>query len=141
MDQRFSYIGRIIRGLGSIKKPGEIACGGPVQFPLPGLKIGGSFVGLPIADSQAKSVIQHCSQAPIGRGEETVYDLSVRKTWQLDPCNFEISNPEWEPRLVELVARIKTELGCDEKSVVVCQPYKLLLYETGGFFKVPAVDL
>ena len=137
MEQKHLYIGRIVRGIKSIKKPGEIACGGPVQFPLPGLKIGGSLIGLPIADSQAKAVIEQCSQAPFGRREETVYDLSVRKTWQLNPSKFELLNPEWESRLVDLAGRIKAELGCD--SVVVCQLYKLLLYETGGFFKVPVI--
>ena len=139
MEQRYVYISRIVSVLESIKSPGEIAFGGPVSLPLPGLKIGESLIGLPIAESQAKAVIKQCSQAPFGGGEETVVDLSVRKTWQLDPSKFEILNPEWKSGLVDLAAEIKTELGCDENSVIVCQLVKLLLYEARGVFKVGVV--
>lgn len=139
MEQRFDYVGRIVKALQSVRRPGEISCGGRIQFPLPGLKIADSLIGLPITEVQAKAVITQCSPAPFGRGEETVYDLSVRNTWQLEPSKFEILNPEWGSRLEELAARIKVELGCDEGLIVTCQLYKLLLYEAGGFFKVRVV--
>jgi|GEM_PF-4984852 len=34
---------------------------------------------------QAGAMIDHCAQAPFGRGEQTVVDTNVRRVWQLDP--------------------------------------------------------
>ncbi len=40
---------------------------------------------LPICEARAKDLIKACSLAPFGQKEKTVYDTSVRNTWQLDP--------------------------------------------------------
>ncbi len=132
------YMKSIIGSLKSVKRPGYFACGSEVQLPLPGLKVDGvdGFVGLPVCDAQARAIIERCSQAPYGRGEETIVDTSVRNTWQLDPSMFSISHPEWSAQLKELAGVVRKELGCDESLEVCCQLYKLLLYERGSFFKV-----
>ena len=131
------YFQSILRALGSVQRPGYFAAGGKAtEMTFPGLKIEGisSTIGLPVSEHQAKSIIKKCSLAPFGRGEETIYDISVRRCWQLDPLKFTIQNPEWEEQLNSLLLEVKADLGCD--ATVSCQIYKLLLYEPGGFFKV-----
>lgn len=134
-----SYIRSIVETLGSVKRPGYFACGGSVELPMPVLRVDGveGVVGLPLGRASAKEIIEKCSQAPYGRGEETIVDTAVRNTWQLDPSKFSVNNPEWDARLKELVSGVvKSDLGCDESLGVSCELYKFLLYEKGSFFKV-----
>ena len=134
------YIDNVVECLQSVENPGDFACGGSIFLPLPALRVHGvdELVGLPISTSQAKAIIEQCSQAPYGRGEETIVDTAVRNTWQLNPSKFTILNPEWEQRLDALLSQVKEELGCASTASVTYQLYKLLLYEKGGFFKVCA---
>ena len=122
----------------SKRPPGSYASGGVCSMPLPSLVINSApdvIIGLPLADSQAKSIIDLSTQAPYGKGEETVVDTSVRRTWQLSPTHFSIKNKQWSSDLEILLKRVKEELGCSAMKVS-CELYKLLLYECGGFFKV-----
>ena len=137
-DDAHPYIDNLVECLQSVENPGDFACGGSFSLPLPALRIHGvgDLVGLPICSSQARAVIEQCSQAPFGRKEETIVDTAVRNTWQLNPAQFDILNPEWEQRLSGLVSQVKEELGCGTTACITCQLYKLLLYEEGGFFKV-----
>ena len=107
-------------------------------MPLPALRVEGisAQIGLPLTEAQAKAITEKCSQAPFGRGERTIVDTSVRRTWQLDPSQFDIRNPKWLPSMQHLLNPISTALGCDVAQEVSCELYKLLLYEPGGFFKV-----
>ena len=133
------YYQSIVDTLKSVKRPGLYAAGGEFIMPLPAIKLFGEpdiVLGLPLCEAQAKQLIELASRAPFGRGEQTIVDTSVRSTWQLDPTQFCITNPQWEERLQLLLSRVKTELGCDTKMKVTCQLYKLLLYEPGGHFKV-----
>ena len=134
------YISTLVECLQSVENPGDFACGGSVSLPLPALRVDGvdGLVGLPMCSSQARAIIEQCSQAPFGRGEETIIDTTVRNTWQLNPAKLAILNPEWEERLEALVSQVKEELGCAASAGVTYQLYKLLLYEEGGFFKVGA---
>ena len=75
LDLWYIYIDAIVNGLKCIKIAGEIACGGPAQFPLYGLKIGCALVGLPIIISIISSYIYynyyHCQK----RRMHSTYDL------------------------------------------------------------------
>ena len=139
-DSVSPYISTLVECLQSVENPGDFACGGSVSLPLPALRVDGvdGLVGLPMCSSQARAIIEQCSQAPFGRGEETIVDTTVRNTWQLNPAKLTILNPEWEERLEALVSQVKEELGCASSAGVTYQLYKLLLYEEGGFFKVGA---
>ena len=133
------YHRSIVDALKSVKRPGYYAAGGEVAMPLPAISFNGdpdTVLGLPICVGQAKHLIELASRAPFGRGEQTIIDTSVRCTWQLNPTQFSITNPRWEESLQQLLDKVKTELGCDTKMKVMCELYKLLLYEQGGFFKV-----
>lgn len=138
MDQL--YWQSIVGTMKSVTRPGSFATGGECYMPLPGLSIHGlsdpAVLGLPLCGSQATAVKDACTLAPYGKGTETVVDTAVRKTWQLNPDRFTIRNSKWATSLSDLVEKIKEELGCQSSTLVRCELYKLLLYETGGLFKV-----
>ncbi len=68
-------------------------------------------------------------------GSRTVVDESVRKTWQLNPDQFELRNPKWPSVMRNVTRQVAQELGCVEPASVNAQLYKLLLYEKGAMFK------
>ncbi|KAI5925294.1 hypothetical protein F4810DRAFT_708681 [Camillea tinctor] len=102
------------------------------SFVNPGLEVDGSLIPLPLTPRDAEDIKRICKQAPFGKGSETVVDTSVRDTWELDPSRFRISNPKWGKFLSEIGAQVSKDLGMTNISL---EPYKLLLYETGSFFK------
>ncbi|RXW12377.1 hypothetical protein EST38_g13476 [Candolleomyces aberdarensis] len=105
--------------------------------PNPGLTIDGvGLIGLPLSERDAKVVISHASQAPFGRGDQTIVDTTVRDTWEIEPASVKFQNPKWE-QYVELVASksIWTALGVAPwTSKPRCELYKLLLHQTGSHF-------
>ncbi len=135
----YPYFSSIAKSLKSVKRPGFYATGGLCNMPLPSLSLASApddILGMPINNSQAQLIIASSTQAPFGRGEETIVDTSVRRTWQLSPTQFSINNSQWEKQLQGLLNKVKDELGCDPNMTVTGELYKLLLYEPGGFFKV-----
>lgn len=105
--------------------------------PLPGLHLNqGGNIGLPLSDRDAQAIIAASHQAPFGKGEETIVDQSVRKTWELSPDNFKLTNPAWKPFVDGIVSKVSTGLGVDAAGRgVSAQLYKLLLYDEGALFK------
>ncbi|KAF1962105.1 hypothetical protein CC80DRAFT_487643 [Byssothecium circinans] len=100
----------------------------------PGLDLYGyGTVGLPLSTRDAKGIASICRQAPFGKGDETLIDESVRKTWELDAKDFECRNPSWTTYLNTLVAQTAEDLGVQVQTRA--ERYKLLLYEEGAFFK------
>lgn len=70
---------------------------------LPGLEVGGTPIPLPLATPRDADVIRKaCHQAPFGRGNKTVVDESVRKTWEIGCEGFKLSNPLW-PSFVKAI--------------------------------------
>ena len=57
----------------------------------------------------------------------------MRKTWELDATEFQLLNPGWTAFSQEIVAKSLRNLGVQVETSV--EPYKLLLYEEGVFFK------
>lgn len=52
-------------------------------------------ITLPLAVSQAQEMIETAHRAPFGRGNQTIVDTSVRKTWELNPGkDFEIGDAD-----------------------------------------------
>ncbi|KAH9987115.1 hypothetical protein F4779DRAFT_611535 [Xylariaceae sp. FL0662B] len=102
------------------------------SFVNPGLTIGETLIPLPLVPRDAETIKSVCRQAPFGKGEETLVDTSVRKTWELDHSQFKLVNPNWQSCLAMLLKNAEESLGLSE---VRAEPYKLLLYEEGSFFK------
>ncbi|KAL1874849.1 hypothetical protein Daus18300_003390 [Diaporthe australafricana] len=99
----------------------------------PGLEVAGSLIPLPLVDRDASTIKSKCEQAPFGRGDDTVVDESVRRTWQLDAGLFSCSNPAWPAFLDTVLRETVQKLGMPKGVRAV--PWKLLLYEEGSFFK------
>ena len=101
--------------------------------PHPGLIIEGyGTVGLPVNERVVEGMKSSFSQAPFGKGLETLVDTNVRNCWELGRDKYHFSNPLWEDSVQELAARSAMELGVAQSVEAV--PYKLLLYEKGSFF-------
>ena len=73
------YFDSIASTLKTVKRPGYYVTGGVCSMPLPSLSINSLpdiILGLPLADSHAKSIIESSTQDPFGRGEKTIVDTS-----------------------------------------------------------------
>lgn len=104
------------------------------RFVNPGLDIDGyGQVPLPLCPRAAQKIKQACRPAPFGKGDKTLIDDSVRKTWELDNTRFRIGNSHWQDFLDNhILARASQQLGLVGAHVKL---HKLLLYEAGSFFK------
>jgi predicted 2-oxoglutarate/Fe(II)-dependent dioxygenase YbiX len=107
----------LLNSLHSIERPGDFGVG-RIAFPI-----------LPV---QAERLVAIAEAAPYGRGEETVVDCEVRRTWQVDSAKVRIGGRHWDETLAGLVADIALALGVSEP--VAAEFYKLLVYDTGNFF-------
>lgn len=105
------------------------------QYVNPGLYINDiGSVGLPLSERDAKAVAGVCKQSPFGKGDETVIDENIRKTWELDTTEFACRNPDWQHYLDTLARQAVEDMGVQVAAYP--QRYKLLLYEKGAFFKI-----
>lgn len=122
--------------LDAVQAAGSFAIFEPLPSPVtnPGLWIkGAGTIGLPLSERDAKAIIDAAHRAPYGKGAETLVDVNVRKTWELEPGDFEIRNPEWT-ELVRRVLRI-VAVGLGVAGGIAAELYKMLLYDEGAMFK------
>ena len=116
---------------------GKFATSGPLpNANNPGLFVKGvGKVGLPLSERDAADLSRASHEAPFGKGSETFVDPTVRKTWELNPNQFELRNRAWPSTLHEVVGKLAQELGVvDGASSIRAEVHKLLLYEPGAFF-------
>ncbi|KAM5348797.1 hypothetical protein ACJ41O_008620 [Fusarium nematophilum] len=126
--------GQFLEALDSIQAAGKIATFNHyTAFANPGLTIEEDrLIPLPLAENDAQAIKSVCRQAPFGRGDETLVDTSVRNTWELDPSQFQLANPQWAGFLESILKDTAKGLGLPQ---ITAKPHKLLLYEQGSFFK------
>ncbi|KDQ61218.1 glycosyltransferase family 8 protein [Jaapia argillacea MUCL 33604] len=92
-------------------------------------------IGLPLSEREACVLRTRCIQAPFGKGERTIVDMSVRDTWEIDSTQISFGNPSWTRFVDGVVKEVCTTLGVNfAASKPRCELYKLLLYETGSHF-------
>ena len=116
-----------------VQQPGTFATGGEIQPFLPDIQVNNvGRIGLPLCRAQASELKGECEQAPYGRREETIVDTNVRNALQLDASKVKIGK-RMKREVTALIPSLKTELGCDGFTISAL-PYKLVLYEKGGFF-------
>lgn len=124
---------RFLKTLQSIRGAGRFCVHGSIPFAFPGIRLrSGEELAFPLPPSQARAVRDVAEAAPYGMGAETRRDESVRRCWQIDAAGLEWTQPGWQRTVEDLVKQIAGELGVEGK--VSAMPYKLLLYEKGGFF-------
>ena len=120
--------------LDSITGTGCFCSTGTLPFFFPQVRVdGGEELAFPLSSAQAQQLIELAEVAPYGQGTETVFDESVRKSWQLDVSQLRIDSEDWQKFLKTLLQRITKDLGVE--GVVDAELYKLLLYGEGGHFK------
>ena len=93
---------------------------------------GPGALSFPLNGIQAKALIRHAAAAPFGKGRDTIVDESVRKTWEIDAADLKIKGAEWTKELGVFLA--ETAKGMGIEVAIRAAPYKLLIYEPGGFF-------
>ena len=125
---------RLLNTLGTIDRPGTFCTSSDLPLVMPGLEVDGlGAVRLPLGKTQARQLSTLCRQAPYGKGTETLVDTNVRRVWELDPEQFQLTNPKWHALLLSIIDRVREELGLGRRKLAA-HLYKLLLYEEGGFF-------
>jgi hypothetical protein len=124
--------------LSNVQSDGSFALFEHLSNPInPGICLkNGELIGLPLTNRDAQVIVAASHAAPFGKGEETLVDSSVRKTWELSAGDFRIRNPAWEPFLKSIVAKVSAGLGVDATGKgVAAELYKMLLYDEGAMFK------
>ncbi|KAK1829087.1 hypothetical protein QBC39DRAFT_311798, partial [Podospora conica] len=99
----------------------------------PHIAIDGRSITAPLQPQQALEMISLARQAPFGRGTETIVDRSIRNTWELDPTQYQITDPAWERAVRRACRFVAKELGIT--APITAEPYKMLIYEEGALFK------
>ena len=88
----------------------------------------------PLIDTTFECVKKFCKQSPYGMGEETLVDISVRNSYQLEPNQFEIRNDEFVKQINTIIqTKVKSDLGL-VGATIYGKIYKLLIYTKGGKF-------
>ena len=124
----------IERLLVSLDRPGDYCVHSKLVSPMPLLQVDGiGTIAFPVQEAQLRSLIAVAERAPYGKGPETVLDTSVRDCWQIDSSAFELGGQGWSQSLGAIMEQVADGLGCPSERLEA-RPYKLLLYETGGFF-------
>jgi hypothetical protein len=124
--------------LGTVRTPGTFFVSGSEPMPAPGLEVDGiGPIGLPLPAVQAQQLIAAAERAPYGRGEDTVTDTAIRRTWQIGAGGVHIRGKHWPATLQAIVARVAEGLGVTD--LIDAELYKMLVYDEGSFF-VPHRD-
>lgn len=123
----------LFEGLRSVERPGDFCAGGIREIFMPTIDVDGvGRIAFPVPPVQAERLVAIADAAPYGRGEETVVDREVRRTWQVDSAKLRIGGRHWDKTLSDLVADVALGLGVDEP--IAPDFYKLLVYDSGSFF-------
>lgn len=119
--------------LATVRRPGDFCASGLTELLQPRLEVEGvGPIALPLLPIQAEQLVAAAERAPFGRGTETVLDVGVRRTWQIDADQVRIGGKYWQRTLADIVARAAAGLGVSEP--VSAELYKLLVYDEGSFF-------
>lgn len=96
------------------------------------------IVGPPLSSCDADAVRNASHAAPFGRGEGTLVDETIRKTWEINATNISIRNPQWDQwiqgRMLPMCME-KMAIPFAFRPYIRAEMYKLLLYEEGAHFK------
>ncbi len=127
VTRRLAAIASTIRRAGDFYATGTSDCATPV------LEVSGvGRISLPLLAVQAEQLVAVATRAPYGRGQDTLIDTAVRKTWQIPAEQVALAGRSWPGTLSAIVASATAGLGVTEP--VSAELYKLLVYDTGSFF-------
>lgn len=119
--------------LTAVQRPGDYFASGTVDAYLPQLEVEAvGRIALPLLPQQAQQLVAVATQAPYGRGGETLVDTTVRKTRQINADQVKLGGRHWPKTLQEIIDRVVS--GLSVTGPVSAELYKLLVYESGDFF-------
>ena len=120
--------------LEGVKRAGDFFVSGALEIPMPKVEVEGvGVLSFPVPSAQIRQITGHATRAPYGRGEATILDESVRKVWQLPPEKVRLGGKSWAASFAAILSKVSAALGCEGRAVSA-ELYKLLVYDTGGFF-------
>lgn len=90
-------------------------------------------IAFPLNKIQIQALISIAHKAPFGKGSETILDSNVRNCWEIDGTQLEFEGNTWNNLLNKTIAKIKPDLGIEDKNIEA-HLYKMLIYEEGDFF-------
>lgn len=126
-------ISAFFTALQNIHGAGRFCAQGSIPFVPPGIVLkNGDDLALPLSNAQTAELRGLAEPAPYGMGAETRLDETVRKSWQIDASELRWTSKNWQSALDKLVEKVAEELGVEGR--VTAEPYKLLMYDEGGFF-------
>ncbi len=119
--------------LKNVDRPGNFYATGKLEIFPPSLEVAGvGRIALPLLAAQAEQLVAAATQAPYGRGQETIVDPLVRRTWQINADQITLGGKHWQADLDGIVKRCTAGLGVT--GAVKAELYKLLVYGEGDFF-------
>ena len=120
--------------LESVDRPGRFCTHGRENVPMPTLEVDGAgMLSFPVPVSQIRDLLKVAERAPYGKGADTLVDTSVRDCWQIGAERIRLGGGAWPDTLSSILEKASQGLGCPGGRLEA-QLYKLLIYETGGFF-------
>lgn len=128
-----SSAGWLAKAIHEAARSARFCTAGALSVVDPGLEVEGlGAIRLPLKGARARALIERCRIAPYGKGTSTLVDTSVRKTFELDPSAFRLSDA-WGAAIVRATREAAAQLGLPPDQLTA-HLYKLLVYERGGFF-------
>ncbi len=123
----------LTKAISEAKRAANFCTSGLLPVADPGLEVEQlGAVEFPLKKKTAKALVTHCQVAPFGKGTRTLVNPKVRKTFELDPARFRVSE-NWNNAIALTTQAVAEQLGLPPDQLEA-RPYKLLVYETGGFF-------
>ena len=133
-NESMRQMNELRRLLDSIDRPGDYCAYGKMLASLPVLGVPGmDALSFPVPESQVRTLIEYSSRSPFGKGPETLIDQKVRDSWEIHPSEFSIEGRGWNEAFSEILKDAAEGIGCPRERLDA-ELYKLLIYETGGFF-------
>ncbi|GAM24048.1 hypothetical protein SAMD00019534_072230 [Acytostelium subglobosum LB1] len=127
-------LGVLEKELAQFKKGAMFLCKGEAELPMPRIEVKDvGVLSYPVRQDQLQSMIERATRAPFGKGTETITDLNVRRVWQIQNTDINITGDYFETYFNTITNSIKESLGLT-KEVVTAELYKLLVYDKGSFF-------
>lgn len=130
-NERFEPLVDILR---TVKRTGNFCTSGTLSTKIPQVSVDGvGKLSFPVPNDICRKLIMVASKSPYGKGEKTIIDETVRKSWQIELSQVKIDDAKWFPILSQIDKRVAEDLGLPEFDTF-SDMYKLLVYEPGGFF-------
>src|SRR3954454_21026342 len=101
-----SLVPELAAVLGTVQRPGDFFASDTAELLAPMMEVDGvGPIALPLLPVQAEQLIAVAERAPYGRGEETLVEPAVRRTWQIDAGRVHIGGKHWPRTLERIVSR------------------------------------